>query len=150
MEDIARRAGVGVATLYRSFGSRASLAQAVLKDMLDEVADSATRQTIEADPWSALVCWLNTYVEQLRSKQAMINALEPLLRQNPEILKNLCVSAARDLERVLVPAQQAGLVKHDLTSVELMQLANSVTAALVAHERMNDLLAIILKGIRND
>ena len=75
MEDIARLAGVGVGSLYRSFGNRAGLAEAIFRDILDDLVEMANRLGLDRDPCSALRIWLQTYIDGL--PREAINAWRP-------------------------------------------------------------------------
>ena len=57
MEAIGSRAGVGVGTLYRRFGSRAALVEAVYDAALAQVGEGAAALACHPDPWEALVRW---------------------------------------------------------------------------------------------
>src|ERR671937_3082299 len=56
LEEIARRAGVGIGTLYRHFPNRQALLEAVYVNEVEEVCRSA-EQLEGADPWEALNGW---------------------------------------------------------------------------------------------
>ena len=148
MEEIARRAGVGVGTLYRAFGNRAGLAEAVFRDMLDELAFTATRLTAERDPWHAFVGWLQEFVKQLQSKQTMLSELQPLFDQNPKFLQESRVAAAEGLATVLSPVQRAGLVQNEILPIELIHLISGIGTAVVTSERVDYLLSVIIGGIQ--
>src|SRR5215217_7437346 len=58
LEEIARRAGVGIGTLYRHFPSRQDLLEAVYVEEVEEVCQSA-EELGELPPWEALAAWLH-------------------------------------------------------------------------------------------
>src|SRR3954464_11471458 len=60
LEDIARRAGVGIGTLYRHFPTRSDLIEAVYVEEVEALARSAEDVT-ELEPWEALVKWLHGF-----------------------------------------------------------------------------------------
>src|SRR5580693_4545269 len=62
MEAIAKEAGVGVGTLYRHFPKRIDVVEAVYRDDVDELVETAQRVTSDLEPWPALVAWLRAYV----------------------------------------------------------------------------------------
>src|SRR3954463_8355120 len=61
LEDIARRAGVGIGTLYRNFPTRADLVEAVYVDEVEALSRSAD-ESAQRDPWDALTSWLQRFV----------------------------------------------------------------------------------------
>src|SRR6478609_131835 len=61
LEDIARRAGVGIGTLYRHFPTRADLIEAVYVEEVEALCRSAD-DLVDAPPWDALVGWLHRFI----------------------------------------------------------------------------------------
>src|SRR5437764_6370080 len=61
LEEIARRAGVGIGTLYRHFPNRQALLEAVYVDEVEAVCRSAA-ELDEADPWEALNSWFERLI----------------------------------------------------------------------------------------
>src|ERR1700686_3026253 len=70
LEEIARRAGVGIGTLYRNFPNRQTLLEAVYLDELHALCRTA-EELRELPPWDALVSWLHRFVAYLSTKQAL-------------------------------------------------------------------------------
>jgi AcrR family transcriptional regulator len=62
-EEIARRAGVGMGTLYRRFPAKEDLIDAVLADSLDAYARTAERFLAEEDPWAGFCGFLESALE---------------------------------------------------------------------------------------
>src|SRR3954468_22848733 len=61
LEDIARRAEVGIGTLYRNFPTREALLEAVYVDEVQEMSRSAA-DLADLEPWEALTTWLRRFV----------------------------------------------------------------------------------------
>ena len=70
LEEIARRAGVGIGTLYRHFPNRQALLEAVYVDEVEELCRSAA-ELDGADPWEALNGWFERFVAYLATKRAL-------------------------------------------------------------------------------
>src|SRR4051794_10023311 len=70
LEEIARRAGVGIGTLYRHFPNRQALLEALYVDEVEEVCRSA-EELGDADPWDALNAWLERLVAYVGTKKAL-------------------------------------------------------------------------------
>ena len=149
MPAIAKKAGVGVGTLYRAFGSRSGLAEAVFHDMLDELARTAARSQAGGDAWAALTAWLHSYVEQMMAKWAMISELQPLFDRNPTLLPDSRMVAAASLAIVLEPAQKAGLARRDVNAADLIRLLNgTVIPGAAPPHRADVLLNIVIAGLK--
>ena len=74
LEEIARRAGVGIGTLYRHFPNRQTLIEAVYVDELESLC-SSTAALDGLDPWVALVVLLHRLVVYTGTKQALAHEL---------------------------------------------------------------------------
>src|SRR3954466_2647450 len=70
LEEIARRADVGIGTLYRHFPNRQALVEALYVGEVEEVVRSAAEQS-EDDPWEALSGWLERFMAYLATKRAL-------------------------------------------------------------------------------
>ena len=62
LEDVARRAGVGIGTLYRHFPNRDALVSAVFEDAVDELLTRSRQLLTDPEPCAALVTWLREMV----------------------------------------------------------------------------------------
>ena len=146
LEEIARQAGVGSATLHRHFATRTALLHAVFHDRVATLAAQADALSHESDAGQALVTWLRA----LGAYASTTRGLPESMLQSA--LDNSChatlAQAGRDL---LDRAQQAGRVRPDVTIEDLLAL---VTAISLASERApaetdaDRLLLLALDGVR--
>ena len=152
LDEIARRAGVGNATLYRRFPHRCELVAAVFADTLQDVVDCADRALRHPDPWTGFA----DYVEFLCAQQAADRGLADLLITAmpgvPE-LEVLRQRAAEGFEQVADRAKGAGALRTDF-AVEDLVLVLMANAGL-AHRTAADaqvasrrLLSYLLDGLR--
>src|ERR1700750_1249178 len=74
LEEIARRAEVGIGTLYRNFPNRQALLEAVYVEELDGVCCAAAALD-GADPWADFVEYIHGLVGYLATKQALAHEL---------------------------------------------------------------------------
>src|SRR5437016_1849209 len=63
LEEISRRAGTGIATLYRRFPDRNALMRAVVKDALERTAQAARDAAVESDPFAALIRYMHQVLD---------------------------------------------------------------------------------------
>jgi AcrR family transcriptional regulator len=135
LEEIARRARVGIGTLYRRFPSRERLIAAALVGKLTEYADAAERALTDPDPWAGFA----SFVESICALQAGDRGLADLLLMTMassgeiEAIRERANRAARQL---LDRAVTAGKVRADLSSEDLLLLliANSSVATAAGRE----------------
>lgn len=145
MEEVARRAGVGVGTLYRRFPSRTALVEALYADDLDHIGAEAAALAEHPDPWQALTRWCAAYVSLVATKRTMLAELTPLFDARPDWLEAQRRRARATLGRFLARAQEAGLARADAEPADIITLLNAAAATGEAAPR---LLAIVLAGLK--
>ncbi|MDQ1742540.1 MAG: hypothetical protein QOE23_879 [Pseudonocardiales bacterium] len=149
MEEIAKRADVGVGTLYRHFPRRIDLVEAVYREDVEGLAALAVRVSTETEPWDALVEWLHGFVRYGRSKRAFLTELHEAFEKSPDLALRSRERIGEAAELVLTRAQQAGVAREDIDGSDLMQLVGGMCMARTATPDRNErLLDLVLDGIR--
>jgi AcrR family transcriptional regulator len=122
LEEIARRAGVGIGTLYRHFPTRRQLLEGVYVHEVDALC-AAAAEVSALPPWEALVAWLQRFVAYTATKRAI---LEELAAGSP--LFNTCFEAIIAAgEPILTRAQASGDARTDVTFDDLLRLISGIT-----------------------
>src|SRR6201994_2943606 len=112
LEEISRRAGVGIGTLYRHFPARENLVEAAYYDGVEEVANSAIRFADE-EPWEALIGWLREVVAFAATKRLLSDEMFAVMDRDAPFFKS-CSGVVYDAgEPLLRRAQDAGVVRDD-------------------------------------
>jgi len=128
LDEIARRAGVGNATLYRRFPSRESLYAAVFADLGDVMGELGERVLRIEDPWDALV----TYAEGLCALTATDRGVCDLVMSGfpepPEMAEGI-LDTVREL---VARMQRRGCVRPDITLVDVQTAICSVLLMIPA------------------
>jgi AcrR family transcriptional regulator len=149
MEAVARRAGVGVGTLYRHFPRRIDLVEAVYRTDVDQLVARADEVAATLAPWDALAAWLEAFVAYAESKRTFLSELHEAFEKDPALKvdsRNRIVIALSD---VLVRAQGAGVVREDVDGPDLMQLLGSMCMSVtLTRDQAHRLLAVVLDGLR--
>jgi AcrR family transcriptional regulator len=149
MEAIAKRAGVGVGTLYRHFPKRIDVVEAVYRDDVDVLIGSAERGRTELDPWPALEAWLRAFVDYGRSKRTFLNELHEAFEKNPELKPASRGRIGAACHQVLARAQEAGVARTDIDGEDLMQLVSPMCMyGTLSAEQGDRLLTMVLDGLR--
>ena len=148
LEEIARRAGVGIGTLYRHFPNRQALLEALYLDEVEEVCRSAA-QFDDADPWEALNGWFERFIGYLATKRALAAELLNYLDQDASLFQASRASLFAAGEPLLVRAQQAGVVRQDVTIAEVIQMVVWIGKIPAADPSQTErILRIALDGLR--
>ncbi|MDL4776449.1 TetR/AcrR family transcriptional regulator [Actinomadura xylanilytica] len=128
-EEVARRAGVGIGTVFRHFPTKESLLEAALAGLMEELADRARALEDAADPGAAFFGFFSEVVRRSATKNALSGALAEAgvdaLRAGGEAGPALKQSLGTLLER----AQGAGAVRADVGAAEVMALLAAMTHA---------------------
>ncbi|MFG3632082.1 TetR/AcrR family transcriptional regulator [Streptomyces huasconensis] len=154
LEDVARRAGVGIGTLYRHFPNRHALMSAVWEDAVRDLL-ARSRALLDApQPCSALVTWLRAIVTHAGEYRGLSSALMSASHDDTSALAR-CSKPMREAGAALLArAQEAGAVRPDVSIADLLQLTNAIS--LAAEETPDDpeladrLLTLTLRGLKAD
>jgi AcrR family transcriptional regulator len=149
LEDIARRAGVGIGTLYRHFPTRLDLQAAAFRSQISVICGKA-EEMLDAGPREeAFFAWIKIFSVYLSSKRGLSKALVEALGKDSEILSS-CWAAMRDTtQRTLVEAQQAGLIRLDVDQADVMRLIHGVVSATEhVPDQTPRLLSVMVDGLR--
>jgi AcrR family transcriptional regulator len=148
LEEIARRAGVGIGTLYRHFPSRQALLEAVYVNEVEEVCRSAA-ELDGADPWGALNDWFGRVMGYLATKQALAAELLTYLDRDAPLFQ-VCRTSLYDAGGPLLRrAQDAGAVRLDVEFPEVMQMMMGIAKIPTTDPGQTEhMLRIALDGLR--
>ena len=151
LEEIARRASVGIGTLYRHFPTRQALLEAVYIDQVESLSARARELLRAESPADALAEWLRARVKFSSTKRNMTTALLATIGTDSELLSSCVKEIKGAAESLLARAQQAGVVRPDADAKDLIRLVHAVN---IATEKTPDpgqadrMLALILDGLR--
>jgi AcrR family transcriptional regulator len=148
LEEIARRADVGIGTLYRNFPNRQSLLEAVYVDEVEQMARTAAA-LVELEPWEALSGWLRRVAAYLVTKQALAaEMLDYMDREAPLFLSCREILFAAG-EPLLARAAEAGAVRPDVTLPEIIMIVGSIAKNPMADPaQVERMVEIALDGLR--
>jgi AcrR family transcriptional regulator len=152
LEEIARRAGVGIGTLYRHFPTRQALLEAVYRDQVEAVRAKADELLGSESPADALADWLRALASFSSTKHSLTSALLATLGKDSELLSSCSAVICGAAEALLTRAQEAGDVRPDADARDLIRLVHAVN--LAAQHAPTDpgqrdrLIGLVLDGLR--
>jgi AcrR family transcriptional regulator len=148
LEEIARRAGVGSATLHRHFPRRAELLEAVLRERVQALHDRAEDLLAATNAGAALVTWLRDVVTHAATARGLGPALTGY-GPDPEFSPHTTIRAAA--QRLLDRAHAEGSVGQGVTVDDVLQLANGISLAVESLpdpvRRADVLTALVAEGL---
>jgi AcrR family transcriptional regulator len=134
LEEIARRAGVGIGTLYRHFPARQALLEAVYRDQVDGLDALGAKLLTAESPGAALGEWLRAFVAFGRTERSVI-----LRRRTEELLSR---------------AQDAGEARPGVLAADILRLTHGLIMATEAApadpDQQERLLSLVIGGLLSD
>ncbi|WP_371785167.1 TetR/AcrR family transcriptional regulator [Streptosporangium subroseum] len=154
LEEIARRAEVNIATLYRRFPDREALIEAIMADRMAEFAEVAKAAELAADPWEGF----RGLIEHLCGMQAEDQGVTEAFTScfpTAQALEGPRARAMTAVDRVIKRARDAGTLRADFTGQDLMLILMANAGVLgstrcAAPDAWRRLVALILDACRAD
>jgi AcrR family transcriptional regulator len=149
-EEVARRAGVAIGTVFRHFPAKDDLLRAIMKDLLQRLADEVAALAAEGDPSTALFTFFTRMVAQAAAKKTVIDLLA---RTGTEIQVTQSAEGLRHgIAELLALAKHSGTVRDDIQVTEVMALLTSTCQGALQAGWDSDLqrrtLTVIFDGLR--
>jgi AcrR family transcriptional regulator len=148
LEDIARRAEVGIGTLYRHFPTRHALLEAVYIDEVEEMSRAAADLT-DLAPWDALVTWLRQFVRFAATKRALADEMMATIDKDAEVFVACRTAITAAGEMLLRRAQEAGVVRPDTNFTDVGRMVGGIASIRSAEPgQIERILDVALDGLR--
>lgn len=147
LDDIARRAGVGNATMYRHFPTRRELIVAVYAEEVTALCDRGQALLQDPAPGQALFGWLQAFIAHVASKRALALAIpnDPG-GQRSALFAGWHTAMHATASALLTRAQRAGAVRADLEVADLLALATAIALTAADTRRTDRLLDLLRRG----
>ncbi|MGN6605775.1 MAG: TetR/AcrR family transcriptional regulator [Jatrophihabitans sp.] len=148
LEDIARRAGVGVGTLYRHFPNRQELLEAVYVEEVEALCRSAA-DFASLPEWDALVAWFLRFVDYVATKRALAEEMLATVSKDAPVFRQCHDAIFAAGQPLLAKAIAAGAVRDDVAFEDVIRLVSGVTMIRNATpEDIRRVLTVALDGLR--
>ncbi|QXJ26497.1 TetR/AcrR family transcriptional regulator [Actinomadura graeca] len=151
LRDIARRAEVGMGTLYRHFATREELLEALLGGRFDRLAAHAAALEASHPPAEALTEWLRAFAEGAATYRGLAASMIATLEDGRSSLHASCVAMRDAGGRLLARAQQAGRIRPDVDGTDLFALFSALASIAdvapsigLRHEHLFD---VVMEGL---
>ena len=149
LEEIARRAGVGIGTLYRNFPNRQALLETLYLEEVEGICRMAEAQRESADPWEALTSWFERFIGYIATKQALAAELTNYLDRDAQLFKSSRAALWAAGEPLLTRAQEAGVVRPDAEIGDVMHMVMGIAKIPSADpSQTTHIVRIALDGLR--
>jgi AcrR family transcriptional regulator len=145
MAEVARRAGVGMATLYRNFPGRQELLEALYADEVDALCEAAVIEDGQA-PGTALTAWLRRQFDFIPNKRLIVSELlEHTDQGSIQSRRGRALDAGRPL---LAAAQDAHEIRDDLTLEQIFDMIVAIARIPGSPDYLEPIIQTMLDGLR--
>ncbi|MCU1376352.1 MAG: transcriptional regulator, TetR family [Actinomycetia bacterium] len=147
MAELARRAGVGMGTLYRNFANRRELLEALYAHEVDGVCQAA--QTVEgATPGARLATWLDRFFAFFSTKRQFAAALLEGVDCSDSVFGDSRARVVAAGQPLLAAAQEAGEVRQELTLEQVLDMVGAIATIPADCSYVRPILDAALDGLR--
>lgn len=151
LDALARRAGVGIGTLYRHFPTRQNLLEALLTESYDQLSSQARELTGSASPDVALTTWLQAFISEVTEVRGMAASVMATLRDERSEVFTSCSSMRAAGEVLFREARYAGHIPPEVEFLDVLRLVGAIAMATEQEPDVADrLLALALRGLMPD
>ncbi|MGY8605833.1 TetR/AcrR family transcriptional regulator [Gluconobacter cerinus] len=127
LDEVARRAGVGIGTLYRHFPSRDALIEAVYRVELDRLADAAPVLATQHPPVEALRAWMRLFVDYIAAKQVIAPALNGLVGGTSALYAQSGIVLQGAIDTLVATAVASGDLNAEIEPLDLLRALAGVS-----------------------
>jgi len=151
LEDIARRAGVGIGTLYRHFPTREALVAAVYARELEQLANAADSLLAQRGAGEALEAWLDLLIDYMATKRVVAAALQADPGEGSRVYAQAGATILPALKRLTETAHAAGDIRADIGFEDILRMMSGLS---VGYEKpgwdvgARRLLSVMMAGLR--
>ncbi len=148
LRDVARRAGVGIATLYRHFPTREALLEVVVRNGFDALRMLADELIDDPSPRDALVTWMRRFSAGSGTCRGLSGSVLAGLRDGTSELHASSQGMHMAATRLLDRAQKAGEVRADVTATDVITMAAAVSwvAQIADPDQATRVLSVLTDG----
>lgn len=151
LEEIARRAGVGIGTLYRHFPTREHLVEVVYRREVEALCAAAADLSRDLPPDVALAEWMQRFVDYVATKRGLAASLKILLTTNSTMFADSAGRVSQALRRLVDAAIAAGAIRADIDAADVLHAISGIYSTPAApdwRDRSRRLVALLMDGLR--
>ncbi|MGW4246516.1 TetR/AcrR family transcriptional regulator [Nocardia sp. NPDC004722] len=149
LEEIARRAGVSIGTLYKHFPTRADLVEALLTPHVTALDEVAAKALADPDPWSGLTGFLADMVTRFTADRALLEAFTGDHAAAAQLEKT-CARGISHIAAITERARDSGQLRADATDSDIANLmwALALLGENAGSEAWQRAMALVLDGLQ--
>jgi AcrR family transcriptional regulator len=156
LDEIARRAGVGIGTLYRHFPTRDAVVEAVYRREVQQLAGAAPRLIESLPPAEALRAWMGLFIDYIAAKRVIAPAIKSLVGGESALYADSSARINEAMDLLVERARASGDIRPEADSADLLRAligfayVNSAPDWEASARRLIDLLIDGLRSQRGE
>ena len=150
LEAVARRAGVGIGTLYRHFPTREALVEAAYRSEVAHLCATAEELLRDRGPDAALAAFMDRFVDYAAAKRGMKPMLMAVAESGSDVFAATRDQIVGAVSRLVDAGVAAGAIRSDVDAEDVLR-AMGVVWSLPAgqEEQARRVLGIVMDGLRH-
>jgi AcrR family transcriptional regulator len=149
LEQVAKKAEVGIGTLYRHFPTRLDLLEAVYREEVDGLREASEQLSADHLPLEALERWLEVFVEYAATKKHIFHELVEATGRDSELMTHSRATMTAAAEKMVGGAQEAGEIRTDITAPDVIRLVGGCTMMPnFDRAQLQRILKVVMDGLR--
>jgi AcrR family transcriptional regulator len=149
LDAIAKKAGVGIGTLYRHFPTREALVEAAYRNELAVVCAAAPELLATLPPAEATRAWMDRFIDYMTRKLGMADALRGIIAAGADPYAHTFELLVGAIQPLLEASAEAGEIRSDVAAADvLVSLSGVALAAGANREQADRLLDLLMDGLR--
>jgi AcrR family transcriptional regulator len=152
LDEIARRAGVGIGTLYRHFPTRDAIVEAVYRREVQQLAEAAPRLVDSLPPAEALRAWMRLFIDYIAAKKVIAPALKSLVGGGSALYADSSARINEAMALLVERARASGDIRPNADSADLLRALIGfayVNAAPDWEASARRLIDLLIDGLRS-
>jgi len=151
LEDVAKRAGVGIGTLYRHFPTRDALVEAAYRRGVEGLCDQADLLAADHAPAEALELWMSTFVGYVATKRGLAGSLKLASDKNADLFTYVHGRIHDAMAGLIDNAEKAGEIRSDVNPYDLMRALSGLCMVSDKpdwQDQARRLISLLMDGLR--
>jgi len=151
LEEVAKRAGVGIGTLYRHFPTRDALVEAAYRNEVAQLRAAADELLAELPPDAALEAWMRRFVDYGTAKRGMRDALQSIAGGGADLFAETRGQGTDAVAVLLRAGAEAGTLRADVEPEDVLRAMGAIWLVAEGEDFAEDamrILRLVLDGLR--
>jgi AcrR family transcriptional regulator len=121
LEEIARRASVGIGTLYRHFPTREAVVEAVYRREVEQLSEAVPQLLASHSPAEALHRWMHLFIDYIATKRIIAPSLGPKTGPSSNLYATSAELIGNALSTLVEHAVESGAIRKDVDPADLLR-----------------------------